>query len=153
VRGAGEGPAVALRRGDPRHAARQPLRRCPEHHVPRRRRAGGGAQEPHVGGFDVEGGPRARGDRRTGGRHRHQRLLTAGTARSTVLEQRCAQVTWPRRWGPWLAVAAALALLYVPTYISLAHGLWHDDEYAHGPLVLAIAALLVWRDRAALVGG
>jgi len=72
---------------------------------------------------------------------------------STVLEQRCAPASWPQRWGPWLAVAAALALLYVPTYASLAHGLWRDEEYAHGPLVLAIFALLVWRDRAALVAG
>ncbi len=72
---------------------------------------------------------------------------------STVLEQRCPPVTWPRRWGPWLAVLAALALLYVPTYAALAHGLWRDEEYAHGPLVLAIFALLVWRDRAALVAG
>ena len=72
---------------------------------------------------------------------------------STVLGERCPPVAWPRRWGPWLAVLAALALLYVPTYVSLAHGLWHDEEYAHGPLVLAIAVLLVWRDRAALVAG
>jgi exosortase len=72
---------------------------------------------------------------------------------STVLEQRCPPVTWPRRWGPWLAVLAALALLYVPTYVSLAHGLWRDEEYAHGPLVLAIVVLVVWRDRTALVAG
>jgi exosortase B len=72
---------------------------------------------------------------------------------STVLAERCPPVTWPRRWGPWLAVLAALALLYVPTYIALAHGPWRDEEYAHGPLVLAIFALLVWRDRAALVAG
>ena len=72
---------------------------------------------------------------------------------STVLEQRWAPVTGARRWAPWLAVLAALALLYVPTYASLARDLWRDPEYAHGPLVLAIAALLVWRDRAALVAG
>ena len=72
---------------------------------------------------------------------------------STVLEQRCPPVAWPRRWGPWLAVLAGLALLYVPTYVSLAQGLWRDEEYAHGPLVLAIVVLLVWRDRAALVSG
>jgi exosortase B len=41
----------------------------------------------------------------------------------------------------------------VPTYVSLANGLWRDEEYAHGPLVLAIFALLVWRDRGALVAG
>ena len=72
---------------------------------------------------------------------------------STVLAERAHPVTWPRRWGPWLAVAAGLALLYVPTCVALAHGLWRDEEYAHGPLVLAIAALIAWRDRAALVAG
>jgi exosortase B len=68
---------------------------------------------------------------------------------STVLEQRSLPQARPRRWRPWLAVLAGLALLYVPTYVELAHGLWHDDAYAQGPIVLAVFAWLMWRDRAA----
>jgi len=45
----------------------------------------------------------------------------------------------------WLAVAAGLAALYVPTYISFAQGVWREDAYAHGPIVLLIVAWLVWR--------
>ena len=49
-----------------------------------------------------------------------------------------------------MAVLGAFALLYAPAYWGLAHGLWREDEYAHGPMVIAIAAWLAWRDRAAL---
>jgi exosortase B len=71
---------------------------------------------------------------------------------STVLEQRGQpQGALTRGWRPWLALAAGLALLYVPTYIDLARGLWRDDAYAHGPIVLAVFAWLVWRGRAALL--
>jgi exosortase B len=68
----------------------------------------------------------------------------------TVLGERALPAARPRRWSPWLAVLAAIALAYAPTYWALAHGLWRDDEYAHGPIVLAVFAWLVWRDRAAL---
>jgi exosortase B len=70
---------------------------------------------------------------------------------STVLEQRALPEAGGRRWRPWLALAAGLALLYVPTYIDLARGLWRDDAYAHGPIVVAVFAWLVWRGRAALL--
>ncbi len=52
--------------------------------------------------------------------------------------------------GAWLAVLAGLALLYVPTYLDLSKGLWSDDAYAHGPLILAVVAWLIWKDRALL---
>ena len=55
------------------------------------------------------------------------------------------------RWVPWLAVVFGLAALYVPSYLSFAHTVWRDDEYAHGPIVLAVAAWLFWRERAALL--
>jgi exosortase B len=67
----------------------------------------------------------------------------------TVLGERAAPLPRARRASPWLAVLAALALLYVPTYWSLAHGLWRDDEYAHGPIILALFAWLAWRERGA----
>lgn len=70
---------------------------------------------------------------------------------STVLEQRSLPEVERGRWRPWLALAAGLALLYVPTYIDLARGLWRDDAYAHGPIIVAVFAWLVWRNRAALL--
>ncbi|MGE5616234.1 MAG: exosortase, partial [Bacillota bacterium] len=69
---------------------------------------------------------------------------------STVLRERA----FPQaraRWAAWLAVALGLAVLYFPTYVAFAHGIWRDDAYAHGPIVLAIVAWLVWRDREALL--
>jgi len=68
---------------------------------------------------------------------------------STVLEERSLPRAQPR-WGAWIAILAGLAFLYVPTYIDLARGLWRDDAYAHGPIILAVFAFLVWRSRDAL---
>ena len=51
----------------------------------------------------------------------------------------------------WLAILAGLAALYLPTYVELSRTLWREDAYAHGPIVLAIVAWLVWRDREALL--
>ncbi len=56
------------------------------------------------------------------------------------------------RWKPWLAILAGLAVLYVPTYLELARTLWREDEYAHGPIILAVFAYLAWRARNALLG-
>jgi exosortase B len=50
----------------------------------------------------------------------------------------------------WLPVALGLAVMYVPTYVDLAQGLWQQEAYAHGPIVLGVVAWLVWRQRAAL---
>jgi len=50
----------------------------------------------------------------------------------------------------WLPVALGLAVMYVPTYVDLAHGLWQQEAYAHGPIILGVVAWLVWRRRAAL---
>lgn len=49
---------------------------------------------------------------------------------------------------PWWPVAAGLLALYVPTYWMLAHGLWNSDDYAHGPIVLAVTLFLLWQQRA-----
>lgn len=51
---------------------------------------------------------------------------------------------------PWAALLAGLAALYVPTYLDLARGLWRDEAYAHGPIVVAVFAWLAWRHRGAL---
>ncbi len=69
---------------------------------------------------------------------------------STVLEQRALPEAG-RRWQAWLALLAGLLLLYVPTYLDLAGGLWRDEEHAHGPLVLAVFGWIVWRNRAAIL--
>jgi EpsI family protein len=50
----------------------------------------------------------------------------------------------------WLAILAGLAALYLPTYVELSRTLWREDAYAHGPIVLAVFAWLVWRARDAL---
>ncbi|HET7728873.1 MAG TPA: archaeosortase/exosortase family protein, partial [Usitatibacter sp.] len=70
---------------------------------------------------------------------------------STVLEERAAPSVRPQGWRAWAAVLLGLALLYVPTYVDLARGLWRDDAYAHGPIVLAMFAWLAWRRREALL--
>lgn len=48
----------------------------------------------------------------------------------------------------WWPVVAGLLVLYVPTYWMLAHGLWNSDDYAHGPIVLAVTLFLIWQQRA-----
>jgi exosortase B len=35
----------------------------------------------------------------------------------------------------------------VPTYVFLADQIWHVDQHAHGPIILAIFLFLVWRKR------
>ena len=70
---------------------------------------------------------------------------------STVLAQPRLGSTASHR-AAWLAIVTGLLALYVPTYVDLARGLWREDAYAHGPIVLAVFAWLVWRSRDALAG-
>jgi len=56
----------------------------------------------------------------------------------------------PHPGGPWLLVALGLALLYAPSLWDLFHGIWATDEQAHGPLILGLAAWLIWRRRDAI---
>lgn len=49
----------------------------------------------------------------------------------------------------WLPVLLGILVLFVPTYVDLAGGLWQTDEHAHGPIVLLVAAFLIWQKRAA----
>ena len=56
-----------------------------------------------------------------------------------------------RRIEPFLLVTlAGLALLYLPTLWRLFNGLWRDEGQAHGPMILAIALWLIYRDWAQL---
>lgn len=45
---------------------------------------------------------------------------------------------------------AGYAVLYAPTYVTLAQTIWARDEQGHGPIILAVAAWLAWRKRQAL---
>lgn len=69
---------------------------------------------------------------------------------SSVLGQRILPGQGGECLRRWLPVVVGVAALYVPTYVSLARTLWREDAHAHGPLVLAVVAWLVWRERAAL---
>ncbi|MGZ5072719.1 MAG: exosortase B [Usitatibacter sp.] len=70
---------------------------------------------------------------------------------STVLGERSLAEAGRGRWRPWLAILAGLLALYVPTYLVLARTLWREEEYAHGPIILAVFAWLAWRGRGALL--
>jgi exosortase B len=69
---------------------------------------------------------------------------------SAVLEQRLSRGRGSEGVLRWLPVALGLAAMYAPTYVELAHGLWQQEAYAHGPIILVVVAWLVWRQRAAL---
>lgn len=48
----------------------------------------------------------------------------------------------------WLApalLALGLLLLYVPTFVGLAHGLWQTGTHSHGPVVLGVVVWLFFR--------
>jgi exosortase B len=60
-----------------------------------------------------------------------------------ALKQRALREVWPRI-EPWAPILAGLAFLYIPTYWTLANGLWQLDAYSQGPLVLAVALWLFW---------
>lgn len=44
-------------------------------------------------------------------------------------------------------VAAAFLLMYVPSYLMLAERIWPTDEQGHGPIILAVAAYLLFAKR------
>lgn len=51
----------------------------------------------------------------------------------------------------WWPIVLGLLVLYVPSYWTLAHGLWNSDDYAHGPIVLVVSLFLIWQKRAVFV--
>ncbi len=46
---------------------------------------------------------------------------------------------------PWALVAIGFAAVYVPSFIDLFNGIWATDQHGHGPIVLAVAAWLMFR--------
>jgi exosortase B len=47
----------------------------------------------------------------------------------------------------WWPVAIGLAALYIPTLYGLYHGMWRDEDQAHGPLILLVVLYLLWQKR------
>lgn len=45
----------------------------------------------------------------------------------------------------WLPIVLGLLVLYVPTFYDLARGLWATEGQAHGPIILALAIWLIFR--------
>jgi exosortase B len=54
-------------------------------------------------------------------------------------------------WMEWIPVIGGLLLLYVQTFYNLANGIWQEDEYAHGPIILAVILWLIWDRRQVLL--
>ena len=46
---------------------------------------------------------------------------------------------------PWALVAIGFAAVYIPSFIDLFNGIWATDQQGHGPIVLAVAAWLMFR--------
>lgn len=47
----------------------------------------------------------------------------------------------------WLPVLMGLLVLYVPSFYDLVTTLWGVDDYAYGPIILAIVVWLIWQRR------
>jgi len=66
---------------------------------------------------------------------------------STVLEQR-SPLERQRRLTPGFVLALALAALCIPMFVSLARTVWREEDYAHGPIIAAVAICLFWKNGA-----
>jgi exosortase B len=51
----------------------------------------------------------------------------------------------------WSPVLLGLLVLYIPTYISLANGLWTSEDNIHGPIVFAVVLWAIWQKRGVLI--
>ncbi len=51
----------------------------------------------------------------------------------------------------WLPILIGLAVMYVPSVVDLAGGLWTQDEQLHGPIVLAVSVWLLYRNWPAMM--
>src|SRR5688572_15175619 len=54
-------------------------------------------------------------------------------------------------WTRWIPIGVGILALYVPTFFSLFNGIWQNDDYMHGPIILAVVLWLGWQKRASLV--
>ncbi|WP_310448401.1 exosortase B [Thiobacillus sp.] len=65
----------------------------------------------------------------------------------TAIAQRASMLDALAPLKSWWPVVLGLLVLYVPTYWMLAHGMWNEDDHAHGPIVLVVALYLIWQQR------
>ncbi|MBT9538257.1 exosortase B [Thiobacillus sp.] len=65
----------------------------------------------------------------------------------TAIAQRASMLDALAPLKSWWPVVLGLLVLYVPTYWMLAHGMWNEDDHAHGPIVLVVALYLIWQRR------
>lgn len=66
---------------------------------------------------------------------------------NTLTSRLLGKGNFPAAINAWWPVILGLIVLYVPTYWTLAHGLWDSEENAHGPIVLIVSLFLVWQRR------
>ncbi|KQY82898.1 exosortase B [Pelomonas sp. Root1444] len=50
-----------------------------------------------------------------------------------------------------LLLGMGILLLLIPTYVDLQRVVWSSDDQAHGPIIIAVAAWLLWRMRGQLL--
>src|SRR5215831_8177819 len=70
---------------------------------------------------------------------------------SSILEVPRSQSANATRWGKWVPIVFGLGLMYVPSYIHMWEYYWWREDNAHGPLIVAVVAWLVWRRRNVLL--
>jgi exosortase B len=51
----------------------------------------------------------------------------------------------------WVPIVLGLVVMYVPTYINMWKYFWIREDNAHGPLIVAVVAWLIWRRREVLL--
>lgn len=52
------------------------------------------------------------------------------------------------RWAP---IALGLVVMYAPSYVDLWEQFWSKEDNAHGPLIVAVVAWLIWRKKDVLL--
>lgn len=70
---------------------------------------------------------------------------------SSVLEAPRSEVSGAAPILRWIPIVFGLLVMYVPTYINMWTYFWIREDNAHGPLIVAVVAWLVWRRREVLL--
>lgn len=63
---------------------------------------------------------------------------------SAVLESPLRTDEGPKRLGFWMPILIGLGVLYLPTWYSLGNTIWRTEEQGHGPIILGVAAWMLW---------
>ena len=70
---------------------------------------------------------------------------------SSVLEAPRSQASTTAPILRWVPIVLGLVVMYVPTYINMWKYFWIREDNAHGPLIVAVVAWLIWRRREVLL--